>query len=257
MIRVDKFGVGPPLVLLHGWAMHGGLFAPLVRELAQQRTLHVVDLPGHGGSGWEEDDPFTLRACAAAIASRVPPAPWLGWSLGGLVALRAALDGTREITGAIALAASARFTRAEDWTDAVDDSVLASFAAGLVSDHRGTLQRFLALEALGSDHLRDELRFLQQQIADRPAPHPRVLYAGLEILRNTDLRDELSSLAIPSLWIGGRRDRLAPWRAIAASAALAPDATHFCIANAGHAPFLRCAEEVARGVGAWLGQYDL
>ncbi len=237
--------------------MHGGIFAPLVRELEQQRTLHVVDLPGHGDSAWRDGDAFTLRDCVAAIAPRVPRAPWLGWSLGGLVALRAALDGAREMTGAIALAASARFTRAEDWPDAVEDSLLASFAGGLASDHRGTLQRFLALEALGSDHLRAELRFLQQQLADRPAPHPRVLSDGLELLRHTDLRAELPSLAIPSLWIGGRRDRLAPWRAIAASAALSPHAIQLCIANAGHAPFLSHGSEVASGVLAWLAQHDL
>ena len=43
-------GDGPPLVLLHGFAMHGGLFAPIVHALAQRHRVHVVDLPGHGYS---------------------------------------------------------------------------------------------------------------------------------------------------------------------------------------------------------------
>ena len=47
-LHVDIVGSGPPLVLLHGWAMHGGIFAPLVEALRELRTLHVVDLPGHG-----------------------------------------------------------------------------------------------------------------------------------------------------------------------------------------------------------------
>lgn len=252
LIRVDSFGAGPPLVLLHGWAMHGGIMAPLVRALAEHRTLHVADLPGHGDSAWRDEDTFTLHACVAAIEAQVPRAPWLGWSLGGLVALRAALDGSAAINGVIALACTPRFTRTQDWPDAVQDSVLAGFAEGLANDHRGTLRRFLALEAQGSDHLREELRFLQQQLVARPEPHPRVLADGLRILRDTDLRAELAGLAVPSLWLGGRRDRLVPWRALDASVALAPHASGACIAHAGHAPFLSHADEVARVAREWL-----
>lgn len=257
MIRIDTRGAGPPLVLLHGWAMHGGMFAPLTHALQEHRTLHVVDLPGHGDSDWVDAEPFTLRACVEAIAPHVPPAPWLGWSLGGLVAMSGALDGAAAIAGVIALAATPRFTCADDWPDAIDDSVLAGFAAGLARDHCGTLQRFLALAAHGGDYLRDELRFLQQQIAQRPAPHPRVLTDGLAILRRTDLRVQLARMAVPSLWIGGRRDRLAPWSAIVASAALTPNASQLCIPHAGHAPFLSHADAVAFGIRAWLAQHDL
>ncbi|MFO1454228.1 MAG: hypothetical protein U1F19_08435 [Lysobacterales bacterium] len=39
-----------PPILLHGWAMHGGIFAPLVQALREHHTLHVVDLLGHGHS---------------------------------------------------------------------------------------------------------------------------------------------------------------------------------------------------------------
>ena len=248
MIRIETIGEGPPLVLLHGWAMHGGIFAPLVRALAPHRTLHVVDLPGHGQSPWNGNEEFTLRACVDAIAPAVPRAPWLGWSLGGLVALRAALDGNDRVTAVVALASSPRFTRASDWPDAVEDSVLEAFARGLETDHRGTVKRFLALEVHGSDHLRDDLRFLQHEILARPAPHPRVLADGLAVLRDTDLRAELRALQIPSLWIGGRRDRLVPWRALEASARLAPGGNAITIAQAGHAPFLSHADEVARAV---------
>lgn len=237
--------------------MHGGIFAPLVRVLAPHRTLHVVDLPGHGGSPWIENDEFTLRACVDTIAPNVPRAPWLGWSLGGLVALRAAFDGIDSVTGVVALAATPRFTRAPDWPDAVDDAVLEEFSTGLKLDHRATVKRFLALEAHGSDHLRDDLRFLQQELLARPPPHPRVLADGLAVLRDTDLRVELEELSIPSMWIGGRRDRLVPWRALEASARLAPGGTAIPIAQAGHAPFLSHAGEVGRIVLNWLEMHAL
>ena len=90
-LHIETLGRGPvPLVLLHGWAMHGGVLSPLVDALADRCTMYVVDLPGHGYSR-HCGLPLEPSACAAAIAQATPPALWLGWSLGGLIALTAAL----------------------------------------------------------------------------------------------------------------------------------------------------------------------
>ena len=67
----EVHGQGPALVLLHGWAMHSGIFAPLVDRLAPHFTLHCVDLPGHGrsaGAGL----PLTLENAAAQVSAVVP-----------------------------------------------------------------------------------------------------------------------------------------------------------------------------------------
>src|SRR3546814_14041597 len=68
---------------------------------------------------------------------------------------------------------------------------------------------------------------------------------GLELLETADLRDVLPRLAVPSLWIAGRRDRLVDPRAMRAAAATAPDATFALVEHGGHAPFLTHADEVA------------
>ena len=69
-LSVDITGHGPPLILLHGWAMHGGIFAPLVQALREHHTLHVVDLPGHGHSR-DCGVPLQLDACVQAVLAVV------------------------------------------------------------------------------------------------------------------------------------------------------------------------------------------
>ena len=250
-LHVEVVGSGPPLVLLHGWAMHGGVFAPLVARLRDRHTLHVVDLPGHGRS---RDCGIALapEPVAAAIAARVPCAPWCGWSLGGLVALHAAATRPDAVPALAMLCATPRFVRGADWTYGVSAEIFRDFAHGLRHDYRGTLDRFVALEAFGSDHAREEIRALRDDLFARGEPDPAVLADGLDLLETGDLRPQLPALAVPSLWLGGRRDRLVDPRALRAAAALAPQAQYQVIEHAGHAPFLTHADAVAASLEAFL-----
>jgi pimeloyl-[acyl-carrier protein] methyl ester esterase len=230
------------LVLLHGWAMHGGVFAPLVEALRDRCTLHVVDLPGHGRS---HDCKVSLQpaACAKAIAARVPPALWLGWSLGGLYALQAGLDLPQQVQALAMLCASPRFVRGEDWPYAVSPEILQNFGRDLGIDYEGTLERFLALEALGSDCAQTDLRKLRADTFSDHRPDVRALVEGLDVLEHADLRARLPELAPPSAWIAGRRDRLIPWQAMQWSAAQCAGA-FTCVAGGGHAPFIGHTDKV-------------
>ena len=55
---VHTQGRGPDVVLLHGWGLHGGVWARIADHLAADFTVHSVDLPGHGASAHPED--YTL-----------------------------------------------------------------------------------------------------------------------------------------------------------------------------------------------------
>ena len=243
-------GAGPALVLLHGWAMHGGIFAPLVERLRERWTLHLVDLPGHGRAR-DDARPLALAPLADSLASQLPRALWCGWSLGGLVALQVAQAHPSRVRGLAMLAAPPRFCRGDDWPAGMDPAVFAQFGTDLGRDFAGTLDRFLALEAHGSDHMRAELRTLREQVHALGDPAPRALAEGLAILHDADLRAGLRGLSMPSLWIGGRRDRLVSPAALQAAAALAPRAGYVEIAGAGHAPFLTHADAVAAALEAF------
>jgi pimeloyl-[acyl-carrier protein] methyl ester esterase len=250
-LSIEETGEGSPLVLLHGWAMHGGVFALLVERLRARHRLFVVDLPGHGRSR-DSGVPLTPQACVEAIAARVPRAPWCGWSLGGLVALHAAATRPDAVTGLAMLCASPRFVRGVGWRHGMSPEIFRDFAAGLRSDYRGTLDRFIALEAFGSDDARGELRTLRAEVFSRGEPAAHVLADGLELLETADLRDALPKLAVPSLWIAGRRDRLVDPRAMREAADAASGASFAVIEHGGHAPFLTHADEVAALLDGFL-----
>jgi pimeloyl-[acyl-carrier protein] methyl ester esterase len=254
-VIVETVGRGSALALIHGWAMHGGLFAPLVERLRDQYTVHCVDLPGHGHAR-DDTRPLDPVVLTRELVARVPDAVWLGWSLGGQFALRAALDHPQRVRGVVMVASSPRFVRGEDWPHGVSPTLFSDFGEALQRDFRGTLEGFLALEALGSNSAQEELRSLRAEAFARGEPAPRALLEGLELLDRLDLRDALSGLQVPSLWISGRRDRLVPAGAMPAAAALAPDARSVVIGNAGHAPFLGAADEVAREVMAFMSEVE-
>ena len=250
-LHVERSGHGPDVVLLHGWAMHGGVFAPLVERLRDRCTLHVVDLPGHGLSR-AADVALTLDAGVAAVADVVPAdALWCGWSLGGLVALHAAQRGVPMHALAM-LCASPCFVRRDDWRWGMSAEIFRDFASGLRDDWRGTLDRFLALEAFGSDHAKEELRSLRDALFARGEPAAAVLADGLELLETVDLRAGLPALALPTAWIAGRRDRLVDPRAMAEAASLTPNASVTVIEHAGHAPFLTHADAVVDALSPLL-----
>jgi pimeloyl-[acyl-carrier protein] methyl ester esterase len=251
-LHVESVGTGPPLVLLHGWAMHGGLFAPIVSALAKRYAVHVVDLPGHGHSA--PVTPYTLDAIVDALAPRFADAPLtvMGWSFGATIALRWAHRHPTQIARLVLVCATPRFVARGNWTFAMSETTLQRFGDELAVAYRFTLQRFLTLQVQGSDEGRATLGTLRRALFARGDPSPQTLAAALRILATTDLRKEVREIAAPALVIAGERDALTPSRAGAWLANAMPAARHVEIAGAAHAPFLSHRAAFASAVDAFL-----
>lgn len=239
-VHVESAGAGAPLVLLHGFAMHGGLFAPLVPALARHRCVYVVDLPGHGWSA--PLAPYDLPTLAATIDRATGgiegPLTLLGWSLGGQVALQWALARPERVHRLILVATTPSFVARAGWPHAMAPATLARFGDELRVAYRLTLQRFLALQVQGSDEGRRTLAQLRARLFERGEPLPGALAAALALVRDSDLRRTLAQVRAPALVVGGARDALVPLAATEALAAALPEAVHRTIAGAAHAPFL-------------------
>lgn len=247
-------GAGPDLVLLHGWGMNAAVWEGLPSTIATGRRLCQVELPGHGESPLElrhDSREAWADACLEVAPER---AVWLGWSLGGLIALEAALRAPQQIQALVLLTTTPRFVCSPDWPAAMDAGVLAQFHDGLSADPSGTLDRFLALQVMGSEAARNSLRTLRREIAQRPAPSPAALEIGLELLRDSDLRHRIGALTCPTFWLFGRRDTLVPATASKGIAGLLPGARQLVIDRAAHAPFLSHPEKTGGEIASFLGE---
>jgi len=239
-LHIDTTGEGPPLVLLHGWAMHSGLWGSLVEDLARRYRVHAVDLPGHGASGAPAE--FTLAGVVAALAAafprKGPPLTVVGWSLGGQVAMRWALAAPDQVGRIVLVATSPRFVAGDDWPHAMAPATLDRFGDELRIAWKLTVQRFLALQLHGSDTPRAMLAELKHRLLAREAPSPATLAAALAVLRDTDLRFEIPGIAQPALVVSGDRDTLAFPGAGRYLADHLPNARFALIPGAAHVPFL-------------------
>lgn len=234
----ETSGTGPDLVLVHGWGLHSDVWAPVLPALTERFRVTRVDLPGHGHSR-EVPAASELGEWAEAVLDAAPErATWLGWSLGGMITLRAALDRPNRIPRLLAVATTPRFVTESDWPHAMDPDTLHRFADELAGDFRGTVQQFLALQVQGDPQARRLLRDLRASVFRHGEPHHTVLEHGLDILGNVDLRGELGRLTQPVRVISGRLDRLTHPEAGRALADGLPDADYHCLARAAHAPFL-------------------
>lgn len=243
-LHVERSGSGPAVVLVHGWGLHGGVWADLAQALSPSLGLSVVELPGHGLSA--DTEPFELGQLTDWLAQTLPgPRYWVGWSLGATVCLQLALQHPAQVRGLGLLAATPRFTSAADWPWGTAPQLLQGFAAELQCDARGILMRFLGLQVQGAQRPQGTLKTLRARWAERPAPRLAGLLSGLDILRHTDLRGRLGEIQCPALVVAGAQDRLVPPQASAELAAALRHARLETVAGAGHAPFVAAPDMVA------------
>lgn len=238
------------MIFLHGWGLHRGVWNGTLAALGQidapnRPDALAIDLPGYGHSAPLEEDStlaedYTLPALAAAVLRTLPaePATLVGWSLGGLLAMQLALDHPERVHRLILVDTSPQFVADEAWPHAMAAATLEEFAERLIADHAGTIRRFLALQALGSEHGRETLARLKEELAAAPPPDPRALAGGLRILRDSTLHARLAELAMPVTVIHGERDTLAPLAAARATVQRLRRGELRVITGAGHAPFL-------------------
>ncbi|HBF09089.1 MAG TPA: hypothetical protein DHW71_05280 [Gammaproteobacteria bacterium] len=233
----------PTLVFLHGWGMHGDIFAQVVEKQAGQSNTLVIDLPGMGRSPMPEGE-YNLDYLVQHISRSLEPYAdqqlhLVGWSLGALIAakLAASLKENFSIKSLFVVSMGPSFV-ADDQQSGMPQKDFQFFQAMLNEDFEGTLYRFLGLNTKGSDQQRAELRLLQQLVFSYGLPARKALAGGLDILGQEKLDQLLTDAAIPTTIVLGEKDALVPVEVQEAFHSHDYVKSIHVIPGAGHIPFL-------------------
>ncbi len=237
---------GVPVAMLHGFGQTAACLGPMAEDLAESFQVLLVDAPGHGAAGaysWMD-----CPTAADALVEAIGPANWVGYSMGGRIALNAAVRNPHLVGSLVLISATA----------GIEDHDRRS--ARRLEDHR----RAEHLERVGVVEFNSEW-LAMDMFCDLP-PWARFesergsnSAAGLAgSLRNAGtgsmapLWDRLQGLSMPVLCVAGRRDAKFVAAARAMADAIGDNCETAIIDGAGHAAHLEAPEAVTTVVADFL-----
>ena len=253
---VRDLGSGPAVLLLHGFTGTGASLDALALDLreAGYRTL-APDLLGHGASDAPGPDRHDVARQAADLAAilrlrSAAPAAVVGYSFGGRVALRLALDAPDVVSSIVLIGSGPGIADPAERARrrAVDEELAVSIERDGVAafvDRWEALPLFASEEALPAG-LRARRR--EERLAQRPdglAASIRGAGQGSQ----EPLLDRLGTLRAPALLVAGSLDTLAVARARAMErAAPSGRASVLVLEGAGHAAHLAAPDVVRAAI---------
>jgi pimeloyl-ACP methyl ester carboxylesterase len=233
-------GVGPPVLVLHGWGASIEAVHPIVAGLVAVATVYALDLPGFGQSevpptpwGVEEYQAFVV-AFMDALSIEAPTI--VAHSNGGRIAIRmAATEPARASRLVLVDSAGIRPKRTLRWYRRVGLAKVGKYAARFLGSPGERLRTRLVGRAASSDYLAAG--------AMRPT---------LVKLVNADLRPHMPAIAVPTLLVWGSRDADTPLSAAREMERLIPDAGLVILEGAGHFSYLDQPARFARIVSHFI-----
>jgi pimeloyl-ACP methyl ester carboxylesterase len=234
----------PSFILLPGTLCDERVFAPMLRALKSFGTgkWNVSVKNTHGS--------FTLTEAALQVLADAPQRFFLlGFSLGGLIALQAALLAPERVQALVLLGTTA--------APVISDRHAARRAqVDWARKHgTGTLVGERLWSACVSQARQEDaaLRSLLSEMAETLGAE--AFHAQTELaLTRPDLRADLRSLTMPALVLGGIEDEINPPAVQQELVDALENATLVLVKHAGHFMLLEEPDEVARHVAAWFNK---
>jgi len=254
-----------PLVFLHGWGLNSAIWQPMIESLPAEFSdvFHIItiDLPGFGLNVHQNMSPYSLANICEHIANTVEqPAIYVGWSLGGLVATEMALKYSEKVLGLITVASTPRFTEQRSTETNIEEliwpgikpRVLSAFHQQLQVDAEKTINGFLKLQAMGSPHVRQDIKQISQLVFQYDMANKSTLDESLKLLETSDYRVQLKEVHQPFLRLYGSADSLVPKSVVDQVAQLAEGSEQHIFERASHAPFISHLDDFTKVLMNWL-----
>ncbi len=240
-----------PIVLLHGFTQTGASWDPIVAELGSRAPIIVPDAPGHGGSSHLRADLWRTADLLVETVGR--PALWVGYSMGGRMALHVALAYPNQVEGLVLISTTPGIEAPEERKArrAADDTL----ATRIHTEGTETFLDFWLAQPL--------FRTLPPESAGREARlanKPDGLASSLRLAGTGsqeplwDRLAQLSERSLPVLLIAGALDRKYSDQAARMAAAIGPTARVVIVNGAGHACHLEHPEVVAAAISAMVDE---
>lgn len=240
----------PPVLLLHGFTQTAISWRPVLEALPGGLEVRAIDLPGHGHGGPPLDLSASAERVAAAIGAAAGPtaaAPALvvGYSMGGRVALRLALDHPDVVAGLVLLGATAGIDDPAERAvrrDA-DEALARSIEAEGVP---AFLERWVAQPLFAGLALAEDDR--DARLANTPAGLAGSLRRSGTGTMDPPWWDDLEAIDAPTLVAWGERDEKFAALGARLAAAIGPNARTLSIPGAGHAAHLGSPDAFAAAI---------
>jgi pimeloyl-[acyl-carrier protein] methyl ester esterase len=171
----------------------------------------------------------------------------VGWSLGSLLALRAALELPEKVAAMVLVSGTPCMCASEGY-DGIDPRTLAAMRVRLARNPISVLEEFARRCTLPDGNDETYEGFLRQAMQFTPAD----LAAGLESLATLDLRERLGELAVPCRILHGDCDRIVPLRSAEFLAARLPLSELDVLEGCGHALPFTAPAQIARCIASVL-----
>lgn len=243
----------PTIFCLHGWASSAQVFKPLADLFTEHFHIVAVDLPGFGESPiGDVNTDYQLDNLMQSILDVAPEkAIWLGWSLGGMLAIQAAARAPQRVEKVLTLCSNAKFIAEKQWKNGVPSPLYNGFMQE-IADVKTTLRRFAALTVVGEQKgMLQSLKWLQQHTQNQNTPSD-VLKASLELLALIDNRKLYSLITQPCLHMLATDDAIVPNKVSQDFNTLNPMHMTSFVPNGSHASLVTQPQSVANGIMAFI-----